>query len=153
MQATPSLTWQVAAGALLAGRLTPSDGPHTTGAGGLVSGGLSWSLLENKGFVPFVMLSFSASASLMPTYAGLYSGIDVRAAVAAGYTFFERLTPYLTARAFGGPVFWRKQVGTDLYHVQLGAGVVLGLPAGFDLSVEVIPLGEQRVFGGVGFRF
>ena len=153
MRATKNLTWQVAAGGLLAGKLTTWDGPHNTGGGGVVSGGVSWNVLESSGAIPFVMISASASVSLMPTYAGLYSGIDLRAAAAAGYTFFDRLTPYLTVRGFGGPVFWRQQVGTDVYHFQVGVGLVLGLPAGFDLSAELIPLGEQRVFLGLGYAF
>ena len=153
MRASKTITWQVAAGGLIAGRLTPPDGAHNTGAGGVVSGGISWNVLESKGAIPFVMISASASVSLLPTYAGLYSGIDVRAGVAAGYTFLDRITPYLTVRGFGGPVFWRQQVGTDVYHFQVGLGLVVGLPGGFDVSAEVIPLGEQRVFAAVGYSF
>jgi hypothetical protein len=151
---TPKLTWQVAAGSLVGGRMGLADGSHHhTGFGPVLSGGVSYQVLDPKGFVPFVMLSGSASVSLLPSFAGLYTAVDVRAAVAAGYTFFERLTPYLTARAFGGPVFWRNDVGTDLFHFQLGAGVVLGLPWGLDVSAEVVPLGEQRVSLGVGAAF
>ena len=61
------------------------------------------------------------------------------------------------SRFFGGPVFLEQSGvttwGSDVYHVQLGAGSVVTLPAGFDLSVELIPLGEQRVSAGVGYSF
>jgi len=35
----------------------------------------------------------------------------------------------------------------------VGLGAVVGLPLGFDLSAEVVPLGEQRVTLGVGYSF
>lgn len=56
-------------------------------------------------------------------------------------------------RAFGGPFFYGSALGTDGYHLQLGAGLVVGLPWGLDLSAEIIPLGEQRVTAGLGGSF
>jgi hypothetical protein len=79
--------------------------------------------------------------------------VDARAALVVGYTVFDRLTPYAVARAFGGPVFYAGLSGGDRYHYQVGAGLVVGLPGGFDLSAEVVPLGEQRLTAGVGFSF
>lgn len=77
----------------------------------------------------------------------------MRVGLVAGYTVFDRLTPYAVARVFGGPVFWRGGVGTDAYHLQLGLGLVVGLPGGFDLAAEVVPLGEQRAVASVGVSF
>jgi hypothetical protein len=149
----PRWTLGFSAGALFGGSLEASSGTYALGAGGVGSASVSWLIVEEKGFVPFVMASFGLSASLTRAQPTHYAGLDGRLGVAAGYTFFERLTPYVTARAFGGPAIWRGQTGTDLYHSQLGAGLVLGLPAGFDLSAEVVPLGEQRFSVGVGRSF
>ena len=110
-------------------------------------------LLEQGTYSPFLQLSGSVALSAMQGPADHYVAIDFRAGLAAGWTFFERLTPYAVVRAFGGPVFYGPALGTDAYHVQLGAGLVLGLPLGLDLSVEVIPLGEQRVTAGLGVSF
>jgi hypothetical protein len=79
--------------------------------------------------------------------------VDFRAAVSAGWTLWERFTPYAVGRVFGGPVFYGGAIGTDAYHVQLGAGFVVGLPLGLDLNFEIVPLGEQRLSGGIGFTF
>lgn len=122
--------------------------------------GVSWSVRDEKGPWPFVMVGLSLSASLATPPRGgddaLYA-FDVRASVTAGYTFWKRFTPYAVGRLFGGPVVQtvggRSYGGTDLYHVQLGAGFVVGLPGGFDVSAELIPLGEQRVSASVGLSF
>ena len=102
-----------------------------------------------------IMLSGAGSVALSTMRAAEtnYVGIDFRVGLAAGWTFFERLTPYAVVRAFGGPVFYGSELGTDAYHVQLGAGLVVGLPFGFDLSAEIVPLGEQRVTAGLGYSF
>jgi hypothetical protein len=130
------------------------DGTSVRLSRGVVgSVGASWLALEPEGPRPFVMLSGSLAFSRIHSDVSTWFSGDVRLGVAAGYTFFERLSPYLTARAFGGPVLWNELTGTDLYHYQLGVGVVLGLPSGFDLLVEGVPLGEQRVTAGVGWSF
>jgi hypothetical protein len=123
------------------------------GAGGLLSVGLAYALVKQDGAIPFVLFGASVSGSAASTQERLLVSVDARASVTAGYTLWERLTPYLTARLFGGPVFFRGLTGTDAYHYQLGAGVVLSLPGGFDVSAELVPLGEQRVSAGVGYSF
>lgn len=122
--------------------------------------GVSWSLRDEKRLLPFVMVGVSVAASLaVPAQGGddSLAALDVRGSLTAGYTFFQRLTPYAVVRLFGGPAVLsergRSLVGTDLYHFQLGAGLVLGLPGGFDVSAEIVPLGEQRVSAGVGYSF
>ena len=64
------------------------------------------------------------------------------------------VTPYVVARAFGGPIAWRidtaSKTGTDAYHVQLGGGVSALLFRRVDLFVEGIPLGERGVSAGLG---
>jgi hypothetical protein len=138
-----------AGGALLAGSL----GGAPTAPGGVGSLALSYLVLEQGKYTPFLQVSGSLAVSAFRGPAAPYTALDFRAGLVAGYTFLERLTPYAVFRAFGGPVFYGDALGTDAYHVQLGAGLVVGLPFGFDLSAEVIPLGEQRVTAGLGFTF
>ena len=149
----PKRTLSVGAGALLGGTLANDVAQYHLGPGGTASVGYSQLLVEPKGAVPFVMLSASLAVTHAPTRVGVYFAADVRAGVAAGWLLWDRFTPYATARVFGGPVFWRGQTGTDQYHFQLGAGFVLGLPGGFDLLAECIPLGEQALSAGFGFSF
>jgi hypothetical protein len=144
---------QLGAGGVIAGTLQLSDRVYPLGPGGTASAGVSYLLVEPKRFVPFVMLSGSLSGTSTATPLGPYWALDVRAAVAAGWVLFQRVSPYVVARAFGGPVMWRGLTGGDAYHVQLGGGLVLGLPFGFDLSAECVPLGEQALSASVGYAF
>jgi hypothetical protein len=136
------------------GTIELEDGTSVRLSRGVVGSlGVSWLALEAEGARPFVMLSGSLAFSRIYSAPSLWFSQDLRLGVSAGYTFFERLSPYATARVFGGPVSWNGLTGSDLYHYQLGAGVAVGLPAGFDLLVEAVPLGEQRVTAGVGLSF
>jgi hypothetical protein len=158
---SPKLTLQVNAGGIVGGTIALASNPVEPGspehlAGGFVGGGLSFTALEQAGAIPFVMLGAALSSSLvrLPFQRNLFAA-DLRASVTAGYTLGGRWTPYLVARAFGGPVVdvSAGAVGGDLYHYQFGAGLVVGLPGGLDLSAEIVPLGEQRLSAGVGFSF
>lgn len=139
-----------AAGGIAYSRL----GGGRQGAGGVGSGAVSFLALEQGRWWPFLQLAFSlsvsgASAGSAPSLVA----VDGRLGLVVGYTFFERVTPYAVARAFGGPVFSGGRTGTDLYHYQVGGGVVVGLPLGLDLSAEVVPLGEQRFTASLGVSF
>jgi len=150
---SPRWTLAAAAGGIFNGRLL-SDTERFDFSGGLV-GSFSGSFLalEQGTYWPFIMIAGSLAATGVKAAPTTYVAIDVRLTASVGYTFFERLTPYAVGRLFGGPVFWRNQTGTDLYHYQVGLGFVVGLPFGFDLSAELIPLGEQRVTAGLGYSF
>ena len=66
------------------------------------------------------------------------------------------VSPYLLARAFGGPVFWtlddEDTVGSDRYHVQLGAGASLALGDAWTVLVDVSALGERAASVGISWR-
>lgn len=149
------VTVQVSLGGIVYARI---DGEPLRGL--FVGGGASWAIVPQKGAIPFIMLALSIAASFAGPERGasqaLYA-LDFRGSVTAGYTLGKRWTPYAVGRIFGGPVVLvdraDTRVGTDIYHFQLGAGLVVGLPGGFDLSAELIPLGEQRVSAGVGHSF
>jgi len=121
-------------------------------------------LLDGRGKLPFLLLGISAGGSGAstreevtrgpePGRTGLYA-FDARVGITIGKTFWNTLSPYAVARAFGGPVLWsldgKSVLAGDLYHVQLGAGVVTALPRGFDVFVEGVPLGERAVTLGLG---
>ncbi len=114
--------------------------------------------------MPFLMLGGSlavASATTRKQQIGApdvpYWAGDVRFSAVVGKTFFNALSPYATARVFGGPVFWqldgRDITGTDRYHFQLGAGLSVSLPIGLDVFAEAVPLGERAFSTGAGFSF
>jgi hypothetical protein len=138
-----------AGGAMFLGNL--GDVPSTPGA--VASLGLAGVVLEQGTWTPFLQVSGSLAFTTLRIADTTYTALDVRAGLVCGWTLWERFTPYAVFRAFGGPVFYGGVTGTDAYHVQLGLGAVVGLPGGFDLSAEFIPLGEQRVTAGVGFSF
>jgi hypothetical protein len=154
-------TFEAGAGAIMGGNILADRVNHTIYPGWMLSAGASYLALKPNGWVPFVLASLSASFSSAATLTqtqtvGLKAG-DFRLGVTAGHTFAERWTPYLTARLFGGPVWWRINdhdvFGGDAYHYQVGAGLVVALPYNFDLSFEVVPLGEQRISLGGGVSF
>jgi hypothetical protein len=103
---------------------------------------------------PFVLLSASLAGSLSWAARSTLTAFDVRLGVAAGKTIADVVTPYVLARAFGGPVFWSiagtSATGTDAYHYQLGGGVSVRVGR-VDLVAEGVPLGERTVVVGAGF--
>ena len=82
---------------------------------------------------------------------------DARLGVVVGKTLWSVWTPYVTGRAFGGPVFWRLDgeavTGEDQHHYQLGVGSVVTFPVGIDLAIEWAPLGARGLTAGAGFAF
>lgn len=80
------------------------------------------------------------------------TAIDARGGVTAGRTFGP-VSPYVLARVFGGPVFWRwdgdDTTGTDTRHFQLGAGASLAIGARATLLVDIAALGERAASLGV----
>jgi hypothetical protein len=146
-------------GSTVAGSLDASGVSSSSSPGPL--GGLTASFrpLDEGAVAPFVLLSASAAASLAWTTAPgggastTFTAFDVRLGAAAGKTIANVVTPYVLARAFGGPVLWSiagaSVTGTDAYHYQLGAGLVVRAGR-LDVVAEGVPLGERAVVVGVG---
>ncbi len=154
------------AGGFLAGRLrsdaAPSGASDSTMSGGPAALlGYSVSMVREAKLRPFAVLTIAGSfvhaqtRALEPLapYAG-YTAFDLRTGALVGKTFFDDVSVYAVGRLFGGPAFWRidgqSRVGTDLYHYQVGGGVILRLPAGLELFAEGVPLGERGVVAGMG---
>jgi len=162
------MTAQIAAGALLDGSLEGSDGVvRSMGPGWMLAGGTTWRVLDGLvGAAPYLLLSLTFGASGTRTVAdppesvsalrGDYVALDARFGATVGKTFGDLVSPYLSARAFGGPVIWDEgdttRLGTDRYHVQIAGGAAL-LLGPVDLFVEGAPLGEQAISAGVGVAY
>ncbi len=141
-------------GELLGGSLRLHERPAWSLEPGVV-GGLAYSraLWSSGGF--FLLGTASASFSTSRTIAGPVRAVDFRGGLAFGRSFGP-VTPYLMARAFGGPVRVPTADGSTLvgdtnhYTVGLGVSARLGV---FDVGGEVAPLGERRATGSVGVSF
>ncbi len=148
------------AGGFIEGALV---GPFASNMGGgpAAMAGYSSSLVKERERVPFLVLTMAMSflhSNTRPTElraerAG-FTALDFRGGLLLGKTFFEHLTIYAAGRLFGGPAFWRIDgqgaVGTDIYHYQLGGGLIARIPGGLDVFAEGIGLGERGLVAGLG---
>jgi opacity protein-like surface antigen len=149
-------------GAILDGRLTVGGVEHDVRPGIAATVTVSWLALPERATRPFVLVAGTASVSTATTAAGAgpevrLTAVDLRATALVGKTFFDRLTPYLAARVFGGPVMWHIDgadvTGGDQHHFAVGAGATLRLPGRLDLYAEAMPLGERSLNVGAGLSF
>jgi hypothetical protein len=151
------------AGGIVAGQIFPHHERAEFGPG--VSGyfGVAKSIVDEKTYVPFLQIGGTLSGSRVvtrgpaPNEGPSFTAFDLRAALTAGKTFGP-VAMYATARAFGGPIFYRYRneavTGTDLYKYQVGGGVSLALPSHVvDAFVEGMALGERGIAAGLGTVF
>jgi hypothetical protein len=157
--------WTVggAIGSTVAGSLAIQGLSFGVSPGPLAAFTASFRAIDEGRVAPFLLFTGSLGASLSwttlsgtPGNAQALWSFDGRVGAAAGKTIANVVTPYLLARAFGLPVLWRyggqSTVGTDAYHYQVGAGVVVRIGR-VDLLAEGVPLGERAVVGGAGLAF
>ena len=151
---SPRLGWTVSAGGIVGGEIDHRD---ITG-GGALAGQLSWLPVYENAHHPFVAITGTAGVSYARAAADDdrmhgWLAVDLRGGVTVGKTFAERFVPYVSARGFGGPVYWQHAgeqiIGNDRYHVTFGGGLVVRLPASFDATLEAMPLGEKSMALGV----
>ena len=148
-------------GASLGGDLTVEGTRHDLKPGPVGSLAASYRILDGREeYLPFLLFGMALSASSVMTESSTASArfttVDFRAALTVGKLFFDALAPYATLRGFGGPIFWELDgenvSGTDKYHFQLGAGVLV--TAGVvDAFFEIVPLGERSVTVGAAVAF
>jgi hypothetical protein len=152
--ASPRLGWSASAGGVLAGRI---EGRDVLG-GATVGGTLSWLPVYERPGRPFLAVTASLGAAFVRARADdamphSWWAFDARGGVTVGKTFADHWVPYVSARGFGGPVYWTRAgdgiVGTDRYHVTLGAGLIVRIPRSVDVTVEAMPLGERSAALGV----
>ena len=152
-------TVRAGVGVVLDGTLkTRAQTVHDVEPGGVVSLGAEYRAFEGKDAAPVVELSLFVSAAwTQTTVAGVdsktsYFATDARLGARAGWRVHGNYFPYITVRAFGGPVQWELNgqdvTGTDVHHYQvaLGAAAQYG-PVG--LFVEWAGLGEEAVSAGL----
>lgn len=172
-----TLSLQIGAGGIAGGELVHGAAHDSLGPGFAASSGLAWRAIDARGALPFVQLTAtigvthaltrtddrgtytdgSTSPGAQPE-TSRFTAFDLRLGAVAGKTFADVFTPYVTARAFGGPISWRYDgadvTGTDLYKYQLGGGLALALLDGkLDVFAEGIALGERGVAAGIGTTF
>lgn len=148
------------AGGLLLGNLRNGQN-HLLSSGPALLVGYSASFLKEEGAIPYGVLTLAGSfvhAQTRPEggfFAGPsgYTAFDFRFGMMFGKTLFEYLSVYAKGTLFGGPAFWRidgnSHIGTDLYHYQVGGGLIVKLPSNFSLYGEGIALGERGVVVGL----
>jgi hypothetical protein len=146
-------------GAILGGRLTLAGVDHDVAPGIAATVTASWLPIYEGEVTPFLLLAGTASVSTTTTDDGAarLTAVDLRATALVGKTFFDRLTPYVAVRVFGGPVFWSiggdSVTGSDQHHYSIGGGATLRLPGNVDLFAEGMALGERSLNVGVGLSF
>jgi hypothetical protein len=152
--------WQFDAGlgATLGGRLQLPADTYDFSPGPTAAVGVTFRAVDTS---PFVLLTSLASFSAAKTRAhddrADYEAFDLRLGALVGTTLWDALSPYATARVFGGPIFWRYRgsavTGTDTHHYQLGAGILLHAGRRLDVFAEAIPLGERSLSAGASVAF
>lgn len=154
-RALGDLTLGVHAGVVIDGHVDVAHRRHTLATGGLAALSLDWRMLART--APLALtLGAQLGASHTTTRAdddaerSGWTALDVRVALTASRTFFEALTPYASARTFGGPILWRGALGTDTLHLQLALGLRWQVTPALSLHVEGAALSERGVFGGLG---
>lgn len=133
--------------------------------GWIASAAATFRVVDERGNVPYVLLTASAGAMHAATrerpteqsgVRGAYTGVDLRFGVTIGKTFADVVSPYIAARLFGGPVIWSEEgedrLGSDLYHFQPAFGLSLLLPEKVDVFAEGQPWFERGFVVGVGLR-
>ncbi len=154
-------TITLGAGGLTLGRLVTERATFELDTGWIGTLGLSWRVLAEDETLPYVVLSAMLGVTRADVRRGAsrgsYLGLDFRFGATVGKTFFGWLSPYASARVFGGPVSFddgtEKRIGSDRFHVQGALGAVFLLPDNVDLFVEGSPGGEQGSFGGIGWHY
>jgi hypothetical protein len=177
LSSSGKLSAQLGAGGIAGGELVHGAARDTIGPGFAAFGGVAWRAYDGRDALPFLQLTATLSATHTLTRTDdrgtrtdgstspaarpetpRFTAFDLRVGAIAGKTFGDVFTPYVTARAFGGPISWRFDgadvTGTDLYKYQLGGGLSLALfDRRLDVFAEGIALGERGVAAGIGTTF
>jgi hypothetical protein len=178
--ATPSWgsrwTLEFGAGSLLGGYLLTNATKATFTPGVIADVSLSHLIVAPHGYAsPFLLLSFTLagvwSRTTTPDTSTEpdYLAFDFSADLAAGVSMKikrQAITPFLSARLFGGPVFWTHRsgaadqaaqstvLGSDAYHYALGPGVAVSLERSrVGLSMGCSLLGEKNLRAGISVAF
>ena len=171
-----AITGLIGAGGVAGGELIHGAAHDSIGPGFAGDVGIAGRIYDGKGILPFLQLTGTLSVTHMATRTDdrgthtdgstsptgpsspRFTAGDLRVGVIAGKSFADVFTPYVTARAFGGPIAWKfdgaSVTGTDLYKYQVGGGVSLAFfQRRLDVFAEGIAFGERGVAAGGGTTF
>lgn len=144
-------------GLIAAGTLGEGGRTHDFEPGLVGALALDWRVLSAPADPISLTLGVQLAAGHAPlTHDGrsrAWTSTDLRASVTVSRTLWQVLTPYVSARVFGGPIFWRDATGADETHLQLALGLGIAPLPGFSLHVEGAILSERGVSGGIGVSF
>jgi len=155
---TAKLVLQAGLGAAFGGSLNLADGQYQFSPGPTALLGADFRPFDDGRF--FLILTAALSFASARTHKSGeasegYQAFDLRLGTQFGIQLARSFRPYVAARVFGGPIFWRYQneaiTGTDTHHYQLGAGLAVRISKALNVFAEGFPLGEQAVAVGVGF--
>jgi len=159
------VTLRYGAGGIVDGHLTLGEGGRARlGPGPTAFFGFGVPIVASRGAIPFVQVGATLSVTRATTLGPSprenpsFTAFDLRAAATAGYNLGGWFVPYVAARAFGGPVYYRYEgeavTGTDVYKYQVAAGFSASFfRRRLDLFAEAVPLGERGFSAGVGTTF
>ncbi|MEZ4404651.1 MAG: hypothetical protein R3B06_31815 [Kofleriaceae bacterium] len=159
-QARPSgLTVSATLGVVLGGSISDGARRDDLGVGVLAGLGAARPWRLDRWFVTgTVGLSASRTTTTERVPGAASTGLvatDLRVGAMAGRQLGP-VSPYLLARVFGGPVLWRRDgravQGSDVTHVQLGAGATVVIPRGLAVTVDVSAVGERSASLAVALR-
>lgn len=153
-------------GASLMGDLTIGEDRYELDPGWMASLGGSVRVLDDEGFVPFLVIGISGAVSSAGTERTTAAGVleeatftatDFRASITVGKLFWQAVAPFAVARVFGGPIFWERNgeelTGSDDNHYQLGGGLLVSAFGRVNAYTEIIPLGETAISVGASVSF
>jgi hypothetical protein len=150
---------RVSLGAVLDGEVEGGGRRHDIGPGIVGGAGVSKQWLRGRWFLTGSAGISASRATTTEDTAGAEAvsiiATDLRVGGLAGRTFGP-VSPYVLARAFGGPVMWTRDgdgvTGSDTHHVQLGAGISASTPSGLSVVLDVSAFGERAASLGVSAR-
>lgn len=155
-----SLALEAGYGVAFGGSLTLPDGRYDFAPGPTAFLGAAWHVVDApSAFVVLTsVLSFSAARTHRDDGPSIpYEAFDLRLGGEAGLNLSRVLHPYVLARVFGGPVYFRYAgdavTGTDIHHYQLGLGSSVAFGSRVSALVEGVPLGEHAVSAGMSVAF
>ncbi len=148
-------------GVLVGGRLRWRGRRDVISPGGAASLSASREWLDDWRHQTFLTTSAAFAFTAAPTRSefdepGTYTAVDFSVAVAVGKTLWNVWSPYLSARAFGGPVWWDATgpaPGQDPDHYSLGVGSVFSIHRNLELGIDWAAAGARGLTAQLGINF
>jgi hypothetical protein len=157
-----ALSLRIGAGAITSGRVVDFGRRYDLAPGWLASVTVAREWLGPAGHGWFVSTALTIGVAGTRTTGPVdastsFVAQDSRIGAVVGRTVGGVYSPYAVLRAFGGPVFWRRDgdrvVGGDLHHYGIGAGGSFTIAGMVDIVGEATLIGEKTFTLGVSVSF